>query len=158
MINDRFVQSRGEPYQAFKAKFDHSVKSVNVVADYLRKQGHKLQVDGDRMRDSSSEPDKGDIWVLKDDGTPDYRIEVRQFTKENFTSAEDFRYPLMAHYFCIDWAQLNPKPKFVFIVNKTCTHAAKITCGATVANWLVTNAPRYSSYAVPKDVPEYIAL
>ena len=158
MINDRFVQSRGEPYQAFKAKFDHSVKSVNVVADYLRKQGHKLQVDGDRMRDCSKEEDKGDIWVLKDDGTRDYRVEVRQLTKEEFTSADDFQYPIMTFYFVIDWVKLRPKPKFVFIVNKDCTHAAKIDRSNEVDDFVTTSAPKYSSYAVAKDKPEYVTL
>jgi hypothetical protein len=158
MINNRYVVSNHEPWESFVSKFNGSIPSVAAVAKYLVKQGHKLEVNGLEMRPHGNLVDKGDIWVLKDDGTPDYRVEVRQLTKEDFTCADDFRHPVMTHYFCIDWAKLDPKPKWVFIVNRACTHAAKIKCGNEVANWLVTNAPRYSSYAVLKDTPEYVSL
>lgn len=158
MHNNRYIVSRHEPYAAFKAKFDHSKASVVKVAHYLAKQGLKVDVGGVEMRDPKDWKDKGDIWVLKDDGTPDYRVEVRQLCKESFTSADEYPWPMMVTYFCIDWHKLDPKPAWVYVVNAQCTHAAKVKCGNEVANWLVTNAPKYSSYAVMKDKPEYVEL
>ena len=158
MINNRYIVSGSEPWEAFAGRFNASIPSVMAVAKHLRDQGHDLEVNGLQMRDPDVKEDSGDIWVLKDDGTRDYRIEVRQLTKEDFTNADDFRHPIMTFYFVMDWAKLRPKPKFVYIVNKHCTHAAKIKCGNEVANFLTTNAPKYASYAVLKDKPEYVTL
>ena len=158
MINNRYVVSKSEPWQAFEAKFNASIPSVIAVANYLRNQGHDLEVNGLEMREYGDDVDKGDIWVLKKDGSYDYRVEVRQLTKEEFTCADDFMHDVMTVYFVIDWAKLSPKPRYVFVVNKDCTHAAKVKCGNEVANWLVTNAPAYSSYAIAKDKPEYVSL
>ena len=144
--------------EEFIKDFKESVPSVLAVAKYLESQGLTVALGDTEYQDPGTYVDKGDIWVLKEDGTKDYRVEVRQLKKEDFTCADDFRHPVMTHYFCHDWAKLKPKPAWVFIVNKDCTCAAKIKCGNEVANWIVTNAPRYASYAVTKDSPEYIAL
>ena len=144
--------------EEFIKDFKESVPSVLAVANHLRSQGLKVQVGDTEYQDPETYEDKGDIWVMKEDGTKDYRVEVRQLKHEHFTCADDFRYPVMTHYFCHDWAKLRPKPEWVFIVNKDCTCAAKIKCGNAVANWIVTHAPKYASYAVMKDSPEYIAL
>ena len=158
MINNRFIVSKSEPWQAFSSRFNDSIPSVKAVANHLKNQGYKIEVNGLQMRDPDVKEDDGDIWVLKDDGTRDYRVEVRQLTKEEFTSADDFQYPIMTFYFVIDWVKLRPKPKFVFIVNKDCTHAAKIDCSNEVDDFVTTSAPKYSSYAVAKDKPEYVTL
>ena len=144
--------------EQFLKDFEESVPSVLAVAQYLRSQGLEVSLGDTKYQNPLSYVDKGDIWVLKENGEPDYRVEVRQLKKEHFTCADDFRHPVMTHYFCHDWEKLQPKPAWVYIVNSDCTCAAKIKCGNEVANWIVTNAPKYASYAIAKDKPEYVNL
>ena len=144
--------------EQFLKDFGDSVPSVLAVARYLRSQGLEVSLGDTEYQNPLNYVDKGDIWVLKDNGEPDYRVEVRQLKQEHFTCADDFRYPVMTHYFCHDWAKLEPKPMWVYIVNSDCTCAAKIKCGNAVANWIVTHAPKYASYAIAKDQPEYVKL
>jgi hypothetical protein len=122
----------------FLEKLRLSDKGTWAIAKYLKSWGYRVEVaelqEAPTHQDWSRYSDKGDLFVTIP-GDERIRCEAR-YIQSNFTNGSDW--PFRPHFMAYNvrsYERADPKPEYVFYVNKRLTHTALLSIKRSRDDW-----------------------